>query len=55
MTAAVPMPFGTVGVSFHKRCFVEDEAGAEAIVREAVGLAADFVSSLSSPTPPVIH
>jgi len=70
-TATVPMPFGMVGVSFHKRCFDEDEAGAQAIVREAVGVAAAFVSSLppsratkpaaageggSSPTPPpTIH
>jgi hypothetical protein len=41
-----------VGISFHKRCFIEDEAGAEEIVRDAVSAAAAFVSSLPSPTPP---
>jgi len=55
MTAAAPMPFGMAGISFHKRCFAADEAGAEEIVRDAVGAAAAFVSSLSSPTPPVIY
>jgi len=56
VTAVVRMPFGAVGISFHKRCFADDEARAQRIVRDAVDTAAAFVSSLSSPTPaPAVH
>jgi len=54
-TAFVFLPFGVVGVSFHRRCFRGDEQKAQQLVQEAVEKATALARAGSSPAPPVIH